>query len=240
MSLTLSFGDGGFLCFGSRPYVAGFGVHHYQAQLKGEITPRVHIIRAEIVAPNVGTDTKPKEYILKTARSSEVDALELEASFYSNELQSLQGQCIPRFYGIYHSEGSPEGFPVACMVLEYCGRRNQLLPDEKNRQIMLAACALHAAGITHGNLKKGHHFVESGPSIKIVDFSYATPHSCRGATPCLHPGMGGPRGCPELEMLEKKYGLLTSEPFPTTKISVANKSADGNPLKVLGRRLGMM
>jgi hypothetical protein len=95
----------------------------------------------------------------------------------------------------------------------------------------------------HCDLENSQHFVMLGPDIRIVDFSCAVPHRCYGATPVLHAGMGGPssEGCRELEMLERTYGIFSSEPFPIVNTPAVNQLRQGNPLHLLARRfVGMM
>ncbi|KAJ6520374.1 hypothetical protein C8R45DRAFT_58824 [Mycena sanguinolenta] len=229
MSLTLLW-HGATHYLESRPKVPGHGVCHRNARWESRINKNVHIVNTKL--PSNPDDTA----ILKIARDAgEIAALELEAETYTTKLAGIQGKYVPDFYGIYH--GIIEGYPVACMLLEYCVADVKLSLPETNRRLMLAACAIHSAGVRHCDLENSHHFVLSGPNIKIVDFGCAVPHTCYGATPCLHPGMGGPGpnsvGCEELEMLERKYGILSSAPFPTDRTIVLSRE---NPLRLLARR----
>ncbi|KAF8204434.1 hypothetical protein K438DRAFT_1580256 [Mycena galopus ATCC 62051] len=231
MSLTILW-DGVSHYFEARPGVVGRGIRHHNAELDKRINSHVYLIHTGILG------AKPRDpAILKIARDAgEIAALALEASIYATQLAGIQGKYVPHFYGIYH--GAVDGSPVACMLLEHCvPGKLKLSYDEKNRKIMLAACAVHAAGIMHCDLENSHHFVLSGADIKVVDFSCAVPHRCYGCTPTLHPGMGGPasQGCRELEMLERTYGIFSSEPFPITP-----PLPEGNPLRLLARRIGMI
>lgn len=78
---------------------------------------------------------------------------------------------------------------------------------------MLAAIRLHAAGIMHGKLTDSLHFVP-GPDghLRIVGFSVAMKHSCEGSVPLLYDYRltEKPQGCAELDLLEEKFGMLTS------------------------------
>lgn len=53
--------------------------------------------------------------------------LKEEAQFYSEKLLSLQGQLVPKFYGLYVTKKADRQFPqrskgpVSCMLLEDCG-----------------------------------------------------------------------------------------------------------------------
>ncbi|KAJ6541817.1 hypothetical protein B0H19DRAFT_325844 [Mycena capillaripes] len=216
------------------------GVVHHNARLQNRIKEHIYLLHTGMLG------TEPRDpVILKIARDAgEIAALELEAALYQNQLKCLQGKYVPRFYGIYH--GEVDGSPVVCMLLEYCIPGTNKLPlHEKNRKVMLAACAIHEAGIMHCDLEHGHHFIMSGSDVRVVDFSCAVPHRCYGATPTLHPGMGGPSGsdnCRELMMLERCYGIFSGESIPRgVNAPIVNPLTDGNPLSVLARRVvGMM
>lgn len=73
---------------------------------------------------------------------------------------------------------------------------------------MLAVCQIHQAGIVHGNLLDGHHFVKMGDSVRIVDFSMAVHHHCVNGLPALTSRENEIYGhqCAELVMMERTYG----------------------------------
>ncbi|KAJ7757513.1 hypothetical protein B0H16DRAFT_1370844, partial [Mycena metata] len=216
MSFTLVWSDGLAWSFSARTTVKN--AVHYHARVEHQLKQNVYILRT------IPSGLEPStQVVLKMARDAgEVAALELEARFYANELKTLQGTFVPFFYGIYH--GVVYGVPVACMLLEYCTEgKYRSSPEEKNRRVMVAACALHqgkfafewqdlrtltclrSAGVMHCDLDNGRQFVLSGRNVKIVDFSVAVPHRCSGATPTLHGT--APTGCKELLMLEERYGI---------------------------------
>ncbi|KAJ7455910.1 hypothetical protein B0H11DRAFT_1739632 [Mycena galericulata] len=206
---------------------------HYYAKVETRVNTHVYIIHS--VREPCATA------ILKVARDTEeIGALEKEASLYENELKPLIGKYVPDYFGIFY--GTVLGTPFSCMLLEFCCSGVPTPPEEKNRKVMLAACALHQAGLSHNDLLGGRHFVDSNPDIKIVDFSKAMPHHCTGGTPLLHPGMGAnPMGCPELMALEAAYGLFSGGKFPTTNRMFPRPFAEGMPLHRLGQRFaGMM
>ncbi|KAJ7157136.1 hypothetical protein C8R46DRAFT_1040214 [Mycena filopes] len=247
MSLTLLWSDGQTYAFESRAKVRSRV--EYKTRVESQLRKNVYVLR---------TMESQTQLVLKMARDAGgIAALELEASFYINELKSLQGTAVPWFYGIYH--GHIDGVPVACMLLEYRrqvpvihpGREvsilfrfaavGQVLIPPSSRRVMLAACAVHAAGVMHCDLENGRQFVLSGKNIKIVDFSCAIAHRCPGATPTLHPGMGSaPTGCQELLMLEESHGIHSGASFPIVNAPL-NCLPEGNPLQVLARKfVGMM
>jgi hypothetical protein len=73
---------------------------------------------------------------------------------------------------------------------------------------MVAACRLHEAGIFHGNLVQGSHFIKMDDDrVRIIDFSTAVMHKCPGAHPALTSGKHGDVvQCPELMKIEKIFG----------------------------------
>ncbi|KAJ7492095.1 hypothetical protein FB451DRAFT_1551519 [Mycena latifolia] len=235
MSLTLLW-DGVTHYFESQATPRGSA--HYNAVADTRLHPHIHVLRIGILG---AVPRAPA--LLKIARDAdEIAALEKEAGLYAGPLKDLCGKYVPGYYGIYH--GEVEGAPVACMLLEYC-TGGKLPSEERNRKVMLAACAVHAAGIMHCDLLSpgGHNFIMSGQDVKIVDFSTAVPHRCYSGTPTLHPGRGGDAadGCRELMALEKAYGVYSGAAIPAANPFVVNPFAEGNSLHVLARRMaGMM
>jgi predicted Ser/Thr protein kinase len=74
---------------------------------------------------------------------------------------------------------------------------------------MLSVCKIHEAGIVHGDLLDGHHFVKMEDGVRVIDFCSAFRHRCRGGIPRLLGGKGtDPDGqCKELVKMEKTYGF---------------------------------
>ncbi len=48
--------------------------------------------------------------------------LKAEARLYDGALRTLQGKCIPKFYGYFEGEEPLDGQPTACLLLGYCGK----------------------------------------------------------------------------------------------------------------------
>ncbi|KAJ7292747.1 hypothetical protein C8J57DRAFT_1490235 [Mycena rebaudengoi] len=201
-------------------YSLAIGRGHHTARMARRLQNGIYLVE---IGPRGGE--RRNKLIFKLAREpDEITVLEQEARLYENQLRDLRGKFVPEYYGIFH--GDVMGSRVAGMLLEYCiGSPNDKLDDEeKNRKIMLAACAVHSAGLLHTNLLDGHHFVISGRDVKIVDFSNAVRHRCYNRTPTLQPGKGGDSsGCKELLALEKTYGIYSGGPI-------------GNPFQVLWRK----
>ena len=81
---------------------------------------------------------------------------------------------------------------------------------------MLGFIRIHNAGIIHGNLVDESHIGRVGYCPRIISFSRAKRHRCKGCPPVDDQGHI-PRGvslstvCPELYALEKHYGLKSSD-----------------------------
>ncbi|KAJ6617582.1 hypothetical protein B0H10DRAFT_1797142 [Mycena sp. CBHHK59/15] len=174
------------------------GKTHYTARVVRRLKNDVYTVR---IGPR---GTEPTDVIvLKLAHGADAVAdLEREAALYEQQLKPLQGAVVPQCYGFYMTKVN--GRLLACLLLENCAG----VPGEKvldiNGKVLRAAYALHAAGVLHGDLADGHHFVNMGRELRIVDFSTAVPHQC------VHgpDGRGRHRGCvcPELAVLEDRYG----------------------------------
>ncbi|KAK7063742.1 hypothetical protein R3P38DRAFT_3164730 [Favolaschia claudopus] len=209
--------------------VVGRGVAHHSLVWEERLVRAVHVMR------NQQTDEK---LVLKIARDAgAIAALELEASHYTTRLQHIQGKYVPKFYGIYH--GTIADTPVACMLLEYCEHDGKTLSlGEMSRRVMLAVIAVHQAGLQHCDLENYLHIILTGSGVRIVDFSCAVLHNCEGGTPTLWPGMGAPDtpGCPELNWVENRYGLCSSDPIPSAPAPAVVPSWPTG-LQVLARRI---
>ncbi|KAJ6551656.1 hypothetical protein B0H19DRAFT_1031018 [Mycena capillaripes] len=176
---------------------------HYTAQLVRRVKKDVYTVR--IGARGV----EPTDVVaLKVARGKEeVEEMEWEAGFYEHQLKDLQGTVVPKCYGFYTAK--VHGTSLGCLLLEYCSGppvEPERVP-EVNRKIVRAAYALHKAGVLHGDLLDGHHFVLMGRDIRIVDFSVAVPHQCVSGLAKRAEGHGRHLrcGCHELAVLEGVY-----------------------------------
>ncbi|KZT74965.1 hypothetical protein DAEQUDRAFT_15006 [Daedalea quercina L-15889] len=179
----------------------------------------------------------PMDVALRWATGMQcIDRLLKEAHFYENQLKGLQGSAVPKFYGFY--VGRTDDIDIGCLLVEWCGgephpdlwerkyvtrcrRRLQQYHDcvaesvlSFSRQMLLVAARIHAMRVCHGRLSDGRHFVASSKdnTMRIVNFSHASVHSCPGGTPLLLNPDGSEDApercsrCPELALLEETYG----------------------------------
>ncbi|KAJ7716330.1 hypothetical protein DFH07DRAFT_762497 [Mycena maculata] len=175
---------------------------HYTAQL-------VRRIKNEVYTFRIGArGMEPTDIIaIKVARGKEnVEDLEREMGFYENQLKGLQGTVVPKCYGFYTTK--VQGTPLGCLLLEYCSGPHAVDRERVAHYNMRAAYALHAAGVLHGDLLDGRHFVPMGRETRIVDFAVAVPHQCVNGLGRRLEGHGRhrPCGCQELALLESAYG----------------------------------
>ncbi|KLO09781.1 hypothetical protein SCHPADRAFT_833525 [Schizopora paradoxa] len=109
-----------------------------------------------------------------------------EASLYANELVELQGTVVPRLVGTFTDRKVNPKF--VCLVLEHL---SGIMPDdvfEANRQMMVLIGKLHNAGVRHKQmlpLDEYEHFIPSEKGMRIVDFTLAEKHECRGCPPLM-------------------------------------------------------
>ncbi|CCL98100.1 uncharacterized protein FIBRA_00094 [Fibroporia radiculosa] len=171
-----------------------------------------------------GPNERPIEVALKWATGKQhIDRLRWEASMYENELRHLQQRVVPDFYGFF--QATLDGVDVACLVLEYCGGVPTRDTCELGRQRMEAAIQLHRAGIVHGDLVDNKHFLAASrdDSLRIIDFSRATIHSCPTRTRTsllayLHEHARKlPSPCAELALLEQTSGPDFDKPGATRR-----------------------
>jgi len=85
-----------------------------------------------------------------------------------------------------------------------------------SRKLMLGICKIHQAGIVHNALESRFHLMRHGKEPRIIDFSQAKRHHCRGAYPADRYGdlQGSPDipWCMELAKLEGFYGMKSGDP----------------------------
>lgn len=182
---------------------------------------------------------EPRRVYIKWAFDDKrITKLLREASWYTQDLKELQGQAVPHFYGFFSNDSS---YPtVACTIFELLEHTDIRTLDRSNfayvflypqlfrstypqllffftsREIMLAGCKIHRAGISHNALisgyQKGSHIISTPTGPMFVDFTQATRHKCLGAHPCsTFKGISShsePEQCKELANLEISEGFI--------------------------------
>jgi hypothetical protein len=92
------------------------------AQWAAYITERVQAnLFKGLLIQNLAEPEKKVDVILKIARrssSEEMKSLKNEAGFYGRELVPLQGDVVPRFYGLWSAD--IRGVEFACLILDTC------------------------------------------------------------------------------------------------------------------------
>ncbi|KAE9409162.1 hypothetical protein BT96DRAFT_872549 [Gymnopus androsaceus JB14] len=184
-------------------------VVHQTARLTKQSLSSRGSVRVALLGPR-GEEPKLTAIVKMAQGRNQVTALEKEYRVYTHKLKHLQGSVVPHCYGLF--KGKINGEDFACLLLEYCRSPLNFTLADRNREVMLAVCKLHQAGILHGSLDDAHHIVGAGTGIRIVDFSdVLEDHHCVGAIPLLtHPNavVASRNGCPELVLVEKIYGIV--------------------------------
>ncbi|KIM47621.1 hypothetical protein M413DRAFT_205213 [Hebeloma cylindrosporum] len=169
--------------------------------------------------PSSGDDKKTKyDVAVKLAYDTAgIRLLRHEYEIYSKDLRALQGSVIPICYGLF--TGMVNCAHTACLVLEYCanGHPNPAVAGEEfYRKLMLGICKIHQAGIVHNALHSYFHVMQHGEEPRIIDFSRARRHNCRGAYPADRYGdfQGSAEipWCMELAKMEGVYGMKSGDP----------------------------
>lgn len=78
-----------------------------------------HAILETYQSPLVVPQQQPLQVAVKWVRGQyAIDKLRYEAALYTEELLPLQGDVVPKFYGIFAA--NIDGVAVGCLVLEWC------------------------------------------------------------------------------------------------------------------------
>ncbi|TRM65321.1 hypothetical protein BD626DRAFT_428435 [Schizophyllum amplum] len=120
--------------------------------------------------------------------SSSVEHLRQEALFYHKHLSKLQGDAVPKHYGVWQGR-TCWGGTVACAIMEWGGLPYRvrifdkcLKRADRRMKVMQALKAVHDAGFQHNNLMDDdtHHYLYDADREKafIVDFASVQKHAC--------------------------------------------------------------
>ncbi|KAG7086856.1 hypothetical protein E1B28_002777 [Marasmius oreades] len=98
-------------------------------------------------------------------------------------LSSLQGDCVPKFFGLYVKANPTKGERTTCIVLQDCG---QTLPwdfcrlsrDEKAR-ILNTLLKIHRVGLLHLDFHEENLLKDDSNKYTVIDFDeMKTGHVC--------------------------------------------------------------
>ncbi|KAJ7635032.1 hypothetical protein FB45DRAFT_910555 [Roridomyces roridus] len=142
---------------------------------------RFWVLRGVVTGPLDSVDSILK---LDMTGASHCDDLLKEAEVYIGKARSLQGDYLPQFYGCFQAEVNLT--TVTCLALEYCGEPVSQSLRDMNRgfkqELIYAVLALHAKGMTHGDLQHSNILVypDGGEDHPVlIDFDLAdTSHIC--------------------------------------------------------------
>ncbi|KDQ52206.1 hypothetical protein JAAARDRAFT_198388 [Jaapia argillacea MUCL 33604] len=139
-----------------------------------------------------------------------------EGKFYENQLSGLQGDAVPRCFGLFEGELGLEAITV--LLLEDCG--TAMMVPFYNAEIMMALKRkivekldkIHQAGVAHLDISPSNVVIKDGEPFWI-DFEHAVRHICprrRPITPGeFNPGVGE-FSCAEMYELVGSLGFWKS------------------------------
>ncbi|KAK0447924.1 uncharacterized protein EV420DRAFT_866276 [Desarmillaria tabescens] len=161
------------------------------------------------------------------------EVLRREAVFYAHCLPTVQGDAVPRHYGVWEANTSWAGH-VVISVMEFSGwswdrqiRGTKHDTPETRMKIARALQKIHDAGAENGQIEPGyeHHLLYDWRSGKarIVDFTHGHTHTCERQVP-LKPYRAqfrfGPPFCGELTRLGRILGFDGPHTFLTEDAEV--------------------
>ncbi|KAJ3511978.1 hypothetical protein NLJ89_g3788 [Agrocybe chaxingu] len=194
----------------------GLTSDHLRAWDRGQVNQVARMtktIQRNIYIADLGPVAEPptNKIVAKLAYGKDrLKLLEREYTYYTTLLAPLQGTVVPYCYGLF--KGTVKGREMGCLLLEYIKPHTdkRIDTDEFHRELMVALCKIHQAGLKHGNLKSSH-ILQMGYSPRIVDFSLAEDHKCEKAHPANIYGEQvmayGVYDCDELRRLEIFHGV---------------------------------
>ncbi|RDB23734.1 hypothetical protein Hypma_009467 [Hypsizygus marmoreus] len=165
---------------------------------------RYEIFRGDLIRPEAdASEDNPPHIVLKFSDEGvNVDSLMKEAEIYEVLVKDLQGDVIPKCFGVFQAE--IDGNLLTCLITEYCGQPlNKPFCDwdrEYFWEVVRKLDRLHKHGIKHGDISE-QNIVNNNGTPFIIDLETATPHKCERRMlikeGCLAPHMAD-FNCPEI------------------------------------------
>ncbi|OBZ74442.1 hypothetical protein A0H81_05259 [Grifola frondosa] len=124
---------------------------------------------------------EPRDVVFKIAYGKKaINRMRREAGVYRRELKDLQGEFVPRFYGLF--EGVTDDRRTGCLVLGYIGKTLEYYLYAMNRKfrcaVMQAILMIHCAGVEHRDFDEQNIVVDENNKPFIIDFDSSEPHEC--------------------------------------------------------------
>ncbi|RDB17089.1 hypothetical protein Hypma_001929 [Hypsizygus marmoreus] len=127
----------------------------------------------------------PVDAVLKFSHQGKnVDSLLHEANIYENHVKDLQGDVIPRCFGVFQATIAEN--LITCLITEYCGSPIEGSnicswgPEDFFWEVIRKLDRLHKHGFAHGDFKESNVVNNNGVPF-IIDLEHAKPHICKRA-----------------------------------------------------------
>ncbi|KAA1473264.1 hypothetical protein DENSPDRAFT_266528 [Dentipellis sp. KUC8613] len=165
--------------------------------------PDTRVFHAQLKYPSAG---QQRNVVCKLAYGAHSKAsLATEARLYSGKLKHLQGVYVPQYYG--HFIGQTDKGLTSCIILDYCGKRLDLLflaqTIDFKRALVCAMVAIHNAGVRHFDIRN-RNVLDNGGLPTVIDFGEAEDHECEREMDIIEniaAPMDSEFGCDELYQL---------------------------------------
>ncbi|KAJ7090946.1 hypothetical protein B0H15DRAFT_907006 [Mycena belliarum] len=173
--------------------------------------PRFFVFRAQIIRPAGAA----LDVVLKIDPTGACEAAcKNEAKVYQ-EAKILRGNALPFFYGCFQVR--IDAAMVTCLAIEHCGEPLQTnfrdLDYAFACKLLRTVAALHACGLTHGDLHPRNVRVMCDTPV-LIDLESSESHTC-GLRMMVVPGTTRPTaeeyGCAELHSLVWRMGLWATD-----------------------------
>ncbi|OBZ74459.1 hypothetical protein A0H81_05251 [Grifola frondosa] len=124
---------------------------------------------------------EPRDVVFKIVYGEKsINRMQCEAGLYQKELRDLQGEVVPRFYGLF--EGETGDGQTGCLVLGYIGKTLEYYLYAMNNKfrcaVINAILAIHCTGVEHCDFDERNIVVDENNKPFIIDFDSSKRHHC--------------------------------------------------------------